>query len=189
MELEPALELAEYLRKHLRFNTGGRAPRQILVGSIRRGEPRAKDLDLLVVVPAAGTAAGLLASAHLDNNTFEITSDMLKGERHRMFKVRREGQRRTMTVDLFLVYRSELPYALFHYTGSKTYNIRTRAHAKHRGWLLNQYGLFYADTKKRVHGTSKISTERQLASFLDVSYRAPTDREKWDRHLGFFAIN
>ena len=81
-------------------------------------------------------------------------------------------------VDLFLVEEKDLPYALFHYTGSSTYNIRTRAHAKAHGMLLNQYGVFDVNTKRRARGSSSIKSERDLADFLGVSYRSPTDRKK-----------
>ena len=81
-------------------------------------------------------------------------------------------------VDLFLVEVKDLPYALFHYTGSSTYNIRTRAHAKAHGMLLNQYGVFDVNTKRRARGSSSIKSEKDLADFLGVSYRSPNDRKK-----------
>ena len=81
-------------------------------------------------------------------------------------------------VDLFLVEEKDLPYALFHYTGSSIYNIRTRAHAKAHGMLLNQYGVFDVNTKRRARGSSSIKSEKDLADFLGVSYRSPTDRKK-----------
>ena len=37
--------------------------------------------------------------------------------------------------DVFICLKKELPYMLFHYTGNKKYNIRTRFNAKRKGWL------------------------------------------------------
>ena len=85
---------------------------------------------------------------------------------------------RRFPVDLFLVQARELPFALFHYTGSRLYNVRTRAHAKRRGWRLNQYGLFDAATGRRVRGSAHIRTEREVAALVGVSYRSPSDRSK-----------
>lgn len=79
--------------------------------------------------------------------------------------------------DLFYVYNDELPYALMHYTGSKMYNIRIRAHVKKLGYLLNQYGLFDIKTGERAKGTEKIKTEKQLCEFIGITYKDPPDRE------------
>ena len=76
-------------------------------------------------------------------------------------------------VDLFLAYDDEMPYALLHHTGSHRYNIRIRAHAKNRGWRLNQYGLFIAETARRVRGSRQLTTEGDLARFLGVTPRPP----------------
>ena len=174
MRLAKALELAAELRRQLRFS-GGR-PRLVTVGSVRRAEPTAVDLDLLVVVPDRADFSNTLASARLDGSPYAITGDRGSGARRRSLVLAGPGVR-GFQVDLFLVRKQELPFALFHYTGSRQYNIRTRAHAKARGWLLNQYGLFYADRAgARVRGTARLGTERALAEALGVSYRPPTDR-------------
>ena len=183
MRLAEALELAAQLQKSLKFaplRTNSQAPLPgrpalVLVGSARRGEPTMCDLDLLVVVPDRADFAPVLASANLVGR-MRLGADRGCGARRRSLVLLRSG-RRPFQVDLFLVRRSELPYALYHYTGSRQYNIRTRAHAKARGWLLNQYGLFYTDRPSvRVRKTAHLHTERALAAFLGVSYRKPEDR-------------
>ena len=176
MRLPKALDLVAALRAQLRC--GNQRPRLIVAGSVRRGEPTAVDLDLLVVVPDRADFQNTLASAHLVDSPYVITGDRGSGTRRRSLVLSGPGVRR-FQVDLFLVRRQELPFALFHYTGSRQYNIRTRAHAKARGWLLNQYGVFYADrVKTRVRGTAHLTTERELATALGVSYRRPTDRRE-----------
>jgi DNA polymerase (family 10) len=52
-------------------------------------------------------------------------------------------------IDVFLVPEESYPFALFHYTGSKTFNIRTRSYVKRNGMLLNQYGLYDSQTGKK----------------------------------------
>ena len=77
---------------------------------------------------------------------------------------------------------------LFHYIGPRSYNIRTRAYAKKKGWLLNQYGLWKnlleknlleksKNKLKRVKGTANIKTEKQLTNFLGLTYRLPNNRK------------
>jgi hypothetical protein len=177
--------MAEVLRRlvlggpRLRFEV-------IPVGSVRRQAPRVHDMDLLVVIEASGIPRRALASATLRparrGDRLEIADTYLAGQRRRSFILRASrpgGRPAHYRTDLFLATRAEKPYALFHYTGSSRYNIRTRALAKRKGWLLNQNGLFdAAHPTQRVPGTSSIRTERDLARFLGVSYRLPTDRER-----------
>lgn len=164
-----------------------------VVGSIRRRAPRIKDVDILVHLPERLAKYGerILASMRLTDSTqrdrVTLLESYLKGERHRASVVRWDmddgsGPERPppkyFHVDFFLVIGAELPFALFHYTGSKIYNVRTRAYAKRRGWLLNQYGLFVRKTGTRVPGSEKVKTEKDLANFLGVTYREPSDRSQ-----------
>ena len=158
----------------------------IAVGSVRRCAPRSKDLDVLVVVPDEGSVRGTLDSAELRDasasgtNTLTLVESYASGDRRRSFIVRRAprgGRAKYYAVDLFLTTAEEKPYALFHHTGGRDYNIRVRAHAKRAGYTLNQYGLFCArGRKRRAPGTRAIKTERDLARFLGISYRPPKER-------------
>ena len=178
--------LDELGRRLLFREAGGRLRRFRVraVGGVRRRSPRSKDLDILVTVPDGTRVRGLLASAELSGPkasrgraALALAETYASGGRRRSLIVRRGAKR--YAVDLFLATRGEEPYALFHYTGDKDYAIRIRAHAKRRGWKLNQYGLFYAQRPGvRVRGSAAIRTERQLASFLGVTYRAPAARAK-----------
>lgn len=150
------------------------------VGSVRRRAARSKDLDLLVVAPAA---PGLLASAALrparpGPPRLAVVAVYAAGARRRSFVVRRGAK--YYAVDLFLATPAEKPFALFHFTGPREYNIRVRAHAKRRGLTLNQYGLFVAPRpgakKRRAPGSAAIRTERDLARRLGVTYRPPAER-------------
>ena len=76
--------------------------------------------------------------------------------------------------DLFLTTAAEKPYALYHFTGPKAYNIRIRAHAKRQDKLLNQYGLFDAATRRPLGPWAR--SERELAHTLGVTYYPPEKR-------------
>jgi DNA polymerase (family 10) len=170
----------------------------IPVGSVRRQAPRVKDMDILVVVPAGsearlgraltGDAVSLRPARPGDR--LEIADTYLAGPRRRSLVLRaapatrspssktaRRAPARYYRVDLFAFTQKEKPFALFHYTGSKAYNIRTRAFAKRKGWRLNQYGLFKGSSGHKVRGSSAVRTERALAEFLGISYRLPADRQ------------
>lgn len=156
------------------------------VGSIRRRRPTHKDLDFLVVVPSIAAAErATVQLLSVPRSKAAVVDTYLRGPRRRSmilaFRAPAAKKPKHYRVDLFFTTAKELPYALFHYTGSKQYNIRTRAHAKRKGWRLNQYGLFDAASGQKavpVAGTSSIKSEEDLAKFIGVSYREPTNRER-----------
>lgn len=179
VELARGLRLAERLKKHLTWA----ANRVHVVGSARRGKPVLKDLDLLLVLPAAAGRAEVAAAAlekirvrPAGRRSVQLRAVSASGPRRLSAIVGSGGS--NYRVDFFLAFEDELPYALFHHTGSSRYNIRVRAHAKARGWKLNQYGLFDRTTGRRVRGSGRIRTEEELARLLSVTYRPPSRRER-----------
>jgi DNA polymerase/3'-5' exonuclease PolX len=179
--LERAERLAERLKKHLTWGT-----RRIhLVGSARRGKPILKDIDLLLVLPdsyprddaaLAAKMQGRIAIRPAGRRSVQVRRVYASGPRRCSAIVGSGGT--NYRVDFFLAFEDELPYALFHHTGSSRYNIRIRAHAKDKGWKLNQYGLYYRASGQRVRGSSRIRSEQDLAEFLGVTYRLPSQRER-----------
>jgi DNA polymerase (family 10) len=160
--------------------------RVLPVGSIRRRRPTHKDLDFLVVVPSVAAAEhAALRLLSVPRTKAAVVDTYLRGPRRRSmvlaYRAPETKKAKHYRVDLFFTTAKELPFALFHYTGSKQYNIRTRAHAKRKGWRLNQYGLFGAASGQKaapVKGSSSIKSEEDLARFIGVSYREPTNRER-----------
>lgn len=184
--LSVAESIVAQLRRRLVFPVAG--CEVIPVGSVRRKAPRVKDMDILVVVPPGSEAPvdRVLASVALrpagpsrSEGQLEIMDSYVSGKRRRSLVLWASGRRgRYYHVDLFAFAQAEKPFALFHYTGSKAYNIRTRALAKRKGWRLNQYGVFDAASGRRARGSSAIHSEAELARFLGVSYRSPTNRRR-----------
>ena len=160
---------------------GGKKPlAATAVGSVRRGAPFAKDIDVLVRLPAAargGVAPPGLAGATLRparrGDRLEVAAVTQNGPRRVALVLRSRG--RFYRCDLFGATAAEEPFALFHFTGPAIYNIRIRAFAKRRGWRLNQYGLFSA-SGHRVRGSAALRSEQELAEFLGITPRGPGER-------------
>lgn len=142
----------------------------IPVGSIRREERVNTDIDLLLVVKEL---------KYIDlsgNNLTLVEGGRSNGKYPRHQKYIFKIGCKNYLIDIFICVKKELPFMLFHYTGSKLYNIRTRFYAKKKGWLLNQYGLWHKSGNNKLK--IKIKTEKDLIQFLGISYKKPVDRIK-----------
>ena len=138
----------------------------IPVGSVRREEKIHSDIDLLLVIDHLKD--NLKNNLNLSCKNFIFVEGKNRHQKY-IFTIGKTNY----LIDLFICVKSELPYMLFHYTGDKYYNIRTRAYAKKKGFLLNQYGLWNISNKKKV---LNINSEKDLISFLQISYREPKKR-------------
>lgn len=146
----------------------------IPVGSIRRHDPFVKDIDFLVVIDNKQDIPTTLSAIKLsDKSPVQIIHTYTSGHRRRSVILKYNNT--TYWSDFFLATKVELPFAMLHLTGNKTYNIRIRSHVKKRGWLLNQYGLFGMNGK-RVRNTSNLKTEKDITDFIKVTYYEPKDR-------------
>lgn len=182
LPLARALATAAEVVRRLVFDDGARRLEVIPVGSVRRRAAHVGDLDFLVVAATPGGASTALASAALRRrragDVLEVADTYAAGARRRSLILRADGgvgmRPRHYRCDLFMTTAAEKPYALYHFTGPKAYNIRIRAHAKRQGKLLNQYGLFDAATRRPIGG--RVRSERELAHVLGVTYYRPEER-------------
>ena len=126
------MELADKVKKLLKFPS---KPSKIdVVGSIGRGEPNYKDIDLLITVPT-------VTKDYLSNVTvkkpYKITNVRSCGTYNCYFTV--EG---FPEINLFLTNKEDYIYALLSRLKSKGQNIGLKRHAKRKGMKLSQYGLY-----------------------------------------------
>lgn len=154
----------------------------IPVGSVRRKAASIKDLDFLVVVKTIPKQITLELSKKRIGIVEDIRAPNSSAVRHvtSVLRLKTGTSTKSVKVDFFVCTPKEKPFMLFHYTGSRAYNIRTRANAKRKKWKLNQYGLYHISNdpsqQKHVRNSSRIKTEKDLAKFLGVSYRLPENR-------------
>jgi DNA polymerase (family 10) len=139
-----------------------------VVGSIRRKCSVVNDIDLLLV------------TTRYINNVF----DKIYFDETYQYKVNQCGERRCMITikrpncnpikcDIFYATKSELPYALLHFTGSAEYLQRIRYIAKRKGLLLNQYGLFSIGSDRPI---KRFESEYDILDYLELSRRFPQER-------------
>lgn len=137
-----------------------------IAGSIRREEPYINDIDI-VIIPGNKDLTKIMTSIFYKIEKFG--DHIINGIYYYNDK--------PVLIDFFITIKKELPYAMLQYTGPKGYNIRIRKYVKDQyGYLLNQYGIFYAGTNKRVIGTSNFKSEKDIIDFIGTTYYKPWER-------------
>ena len=158
----------------------------IPVGSYRREEKTNNDLDFLCLSDL-DYAFDMLYMIGQVNNLFDIIEEYKNGLIRKSILIKLNNTYfdnlncQYIKLDLFKTDKKNLPFALFHYTGNKLFNIRTRAHAKNLGYKLNQYGLFKPSEGKNDNDIlidHIFNDEIDIFNFLGITYKLPRDRSE-----------
>lgn len=143
-------------------------PELIPVGSYARGKRFIKDLDFV-------TTASLDKIAKDIGNIrgAAITRVIASGDKYLAFVLRINGV--NIPIDIWHTSESSLPFALFSRIGPQSFNIRTRALAKYRGYKLTDDGLYSVTTGKKI--SSLFRDDRDIFAFLGITPVAPHMRQ------------
>lgn len=131
-----------------------------VAGSVRRCRQTVGDIDILVTSNAnTKVMEAFVAYEDVDEIISQGTT--------------RSSVRLTtgLQVDLRVVAKKSYGAALQYFTGNKAHNIKLRKMAQHRGWKMNEYGIFDGDTV--IAGT----TEKEIYEALDLILIPPELRE------------
>ncbi|MFH8683137.1 DNA polymerase/3'-5' exonuclease PolX [Streptomyces lydicus] len=131
-------------------------------GSLRRMRETIGDVDVLV---AAGRSAPFMDAFTRLPGTAEVIAHGMKKTSIRTTK--------GLQIDLRVVPPDSWGAGLQYFTGSKAHNIRTREMAVHRKLKLSEYGLFHAESGKKIVSRS----EEEIYARLGLPWIPPTLRE------------
>lgn len=158
-------ELTKYFNDHF-----------TVAGSYIRGKPTSGDIDLVLSTDKKGdqVVEYLIQQINQNSTKLKIMPPFARGSSKAtfIFVVINEDKSYNIKVDAFLAPESEYLFALLFAIGSGMFNVRMRALAKRRGYLLNQKGLFTIKGKKRI----PIKSEKELFEILNMTYKKPDER-------------
>ena len=148
--VEIALQLQNELNKICTKTT--------IAGSIRQGKEMIGDVDI-VVIPT-------------DLETFyDDVKSIIEFEYGATKKI--FGMYKTRPINIFITTSESYGATLMMCTGPAMYNVHKRQLAKHKGFKLNEYGLFNRDTNEKVAG----DTEQSIFDALGWNYKQPKERK------------
>ena len=131
-------------------------------GSLRRHAETIGDVDITV---SSDDAASVMEAVRVHPAATEVVGS---GDT-KTSVLTRDG----LQVDVRVVSDDQFGAAILYFTGSKSHNIALRQRAIDRGMLLNEYGLFDAETDEIVAS----ATEEDIYSALDLAFIEPPLRE------------
>ncbi len=147
-----------------------------LVGSFRRRCAYSKDIDILIKSndPAVLDHYLNYLTAEFDGKVFVYS----KGNDKMSLIIQpfESEPKIKYKLDIFRAAENAYYPNLLYSTGSKEYNIRTRAKAKKMGYVLNQNGLFKKKGETLVRINSSGDNEEKILSYINMPYILPENR-------------
>jgi DNA polymerase/3'-5' exonuclease PolX len=158
--------------------------RHQIAGSYRRKKPYSRDIDLIISAPSNRTTAKHWESflkRMKKSDSVKFVEVFAQGEDKVSTILRYQdsrGSKRTfIKVDVFFTDPKEYMFMLLYATGSGSFNVRMRAVAKRKGYLLNQRGL-YKKVSETILKRIPVKNEKHLFDILKIKYLEPEKRLK-----------
>lgn len=169
IDREQALAVANRIAASL-HNDGIRC---MICGSVRRGLPTVRDVDMVIQHPADLADQAIASACNKFDLAYELKSSRVTAER-KSFDCLVEG----IQFNILITVEESWGAAIMHYTGSQFFNIMIRGRAKKLGYKLNEKGLWHRD--EMIAGRS----EDGIFNALMIKYMSPEDRSlKYGNYL------
>lgn len=157
-----------------------------ICGSYRRGRNRSGDVDTLLTHSSIKTTDDLKQQGQGILNQFifilEQTGflvDHLTNESTTKYMgvcICPKKSKIARRIDIRFVPYQSYSASILYFTGSKNFNTAMRAHALHKGYTLNEYGLFKLENGKKTEQVI-CPTEEDIFKALDYKYVEPEQRD------------
>jgi NAD-dependent DNA ligase len=147
-----------------------------IVGSYRRGAKNSGDIDVII------TAEDRTVFVNFVDKLVEkeiITHDGLlsRGSTKSLVVAKLPGSNTARRVDFMYTSKSEYPFAVLYFTGSKFFNTVMRGRALTMGYTLNEHGFHTMDGKKKGPKFDRVfADEQDIFKFLKMVYKEPHER-------------
>ena len=156
----------------LPFLIGDYASHAEICGSYRRGKNQIGDLDVLVANCNLFDVLYALKSALNPNKVKFVPEALAVGDSMMRVRIAREA-----VMEFTNVPDTSWGAGLIHCTGSARFNIELRTYAKQKGYLLNQYGLWYDNDGEQECLASE--SEDAVFACLGLNFIPPKERESF----------
>lgn len=153
-----------------------------ICGSYRRLKQYSNDLDFIVVHPEVKEKEDLENNPYfkkylqlLKDDKFIIENKTSYDVLTKFMGLFRWNKESTYLrhIDIRFMPWNSYYSAILYFTGSGDFNAKMRNKAKQQGYTLNEYGLFYQDSGKKIN----INSEKDIFEKIGMEYISPPNRK------------
>lgn len=151
-------------------------------GSYRMGKEESGDIDIIITLNENVNSIKISEFQNIFYETLVknkiIVHTLLKGNEKNIFIVRLQINKKLISkyrqMDVAFINKKYLPFYLLYFGSSRIYSKKIRTISSKMGYKLNEKGLFYKNTGKRINFEPKI--EKDIFDFLKIEYVKPENR-------------
>jgi NAD-dependent DNA ligase/DNA polymerase/3'-5' exonuclease PolX len=177
LERIPRQEIDEYNGVFHKVADGISGVQYEIVGSYRRMAASSGDIDVIITAPDASTFDQFLDTL-IKMGVIEVVLSRGKSKCLVIASLPSHRGRRGgfvyRRVDFLFTTRTEYPFSILYFTGSKGFNVVMRNRALSLGYSMNEHGLTVKGTGAPISQT--FSNEQDIFAFLGMEYKRPEER-------------
>ena len=177
LERIPRQEIDEYNGVFHKVADGIPDVQYEIVGSYRRMAASSGDIDVIITAPDASTFDQFLDTL-IKMGVIEVVLSRGKSKCLVIASLPSHRGRRGgfvyRRVDFLFTTRTEYPFSILYFTGSKGFNVVMRNRALNLGYSMNEHGLTVKGTGAPISQT--FSNEQDIFAFLGLEYKRPEER-------------
>ena len=177
LERIPRQEIDEYNGVFHKVADGIPGVQYEIVGSYRRMAASSGDIDVIITAPDASTFDQFLDTL-ITMGVIEVVLSRGKSKCLVIASLPSHRGRRGgfvyRRVDFLFTTRTEYPFSILYFTGSKGFNVVMRNRALSLGYSMNEHGITVKGTGAPISQT--FLNEQDIFAFLGLEYKRPEER-------------
>jgi NAD-dependent DNA ligase/DNA polymerase/3'-5' exonuclease PolX len=177
LERIPRQEIDEYNGVFHNVASGIPGVQYEVVGSYRRMAASSGDIDVIITAPDSSTFDQFLDTL-IKMGVIEVVLSRGKSKCLVIASLPSHRGRRGgfvyRRVDFLFTTRTEYPFSILYFTGSKGFNVVMRNRALSLGYSMNEHGLTVKGTGAPI--SQIFSNEQDIFAFLGMEYKRPEER-------------
>lgn len=142
-----------------------------IAGSYRRKKSDSGDIDLLVKADSRKVYDEYI-DVLIEKGYLQDT--LARGNKKFMGMGTISKKNKCRRIDIMYAKPEEYPFAILYFTGSGDFNQRMRNELLEKGFTMNEYGVKYIETKKKIE--YQFTKEKDIFEYFGYEYLEPEDR-------------
>jgi len=146
-------------------------------GSYYMGRETSGDIDIILTIDSKDEKKIMMKHLYLILDSNDNLIDILSSGKNKatcLIVYQYKERERIRQLDLAIIDKEEYPWYILYFGSGRDFSKKIRGIASDKGYRLNEKGLYYKETGKRVDFSPK--SEKEIFEFLSIPYIRPESR-------------